>query len=175
MKKKCTKCKEYKCMKLFALDRNIKSGRRGYCKKCANIYFKKKRSNGVYSSYRAAKERCTNKNNIGYYVYGGRGIKFLFNSWKELKQELGNRPGGMTLDRIDTNGNYESGNVKWSTRVQQARNKRNNRFKEKDILMIRKLYKLGSSISHIALKFNCKLSSISTIVHNRYWKGVSDE
>ena len=80
---------------------------------------------GVYRSFIHAKGRCNNENNTAYKYYGGRGIKFLFNSFEEFYKELGDRPEGLTIDRIDTEKHYESGNVKWSSRREQVINRRN--------------------------------------------------
>jgi hypothetical protein len=80
----------------------------------------------AYKSFRAAKDRCNNPNLKSYKDYGDRGIKFLFSSFEEFYNELGERPQGMTLDRIDTNGHYQVGNVKWSTYTEQANNTRRN-------------------------------------------------
>lgn len=77
-----------------------------------------------YYTYKSAKNRCTNANDAHYEYYGGRGIEFRFNSFKEFYDELGDKPEGMTLDRIDTNGHYERGNVRWATRQQQSLNRR---------------------------------------------------
>jgi hypothetical protein len=60
----------------------------------------------------------------GYQNYGGRGIKFLFTSFEQWFAELGHRPLGETIDRIDNDGHYEPGNVKWSTRSEQNSNQR---------------------------------------------------
>lgn len=76
-----------------------------------------------YRSFSAASQRCTNPNVWNYHNYGGRGIKFLFTSFEQFFAELGPRPKGMTLDRIDNDGNYGPGNVRWATRSQQEQNK----------------------------------------------------
>ena len=82
------------------------------------------RESGAYVSYRCAKLRCQYPHDINYRNYGGRGIEFRFSSFEQFFAELGPRPAGKSLDRIDNDGHYEPGNVKWSTRSEQARNKR---------------------------------------------------
>jgi hypothetical protein len=79
---------------------------------------------GAWFSYRDAKKRCNNPKVANYRDYGGRGIKFLFTSFDQFFKELGPRPTGMSIDRIRNDGNYEPGNVKWSTRKEQISNRR---------------------------------------------------
>lgn len=85
-----------------------------------------------YGSYCGAKSRCQNSNNTSFIDYGGRGIEFKFNSFEEFYKELGDKPEPKyeySLDRIDNDGHYEVGNVRWSTRKEQANNRRNNLYK----------------------------------------------
>lgn len=83
-----------------------------------------------YNIWQGIKYRCLSPQCEAYKNYGGRGIT-IHESWrhnfKQFLADVGPRPDEMTLDRIDNNGNYEPGNVRWASRKVQCRNKRNNR------------------------------------------------
>lgn len=84
-----------------------------------------------YRSWQAAIKRCCNAQGEDFPDYGGRGIA-VCDKWRHsfaaFLADVGPRPSrAYSLDRIDTNGNYEPGNVRWATRTQQNRNKRTNR------------------------------------------------
>lgn len=88
-----------------------------------------KRSRTVlYKTWAGMKRRCTNPNATGYENYGGRGIRVCdewMHSFEAFAEHLGERPGpGYSIDRINNDGNYEPGNVRWATRAEQNRNKR---------------------------------------------------
>jgi len=81
----------------------------------------------LYNSWQNMKSRCNNPNNPKYSYYGGRGIsvcKEWMKSFKAFKEDMGERPEGMTLDRIDNDKNYEPSNCKWSTWSEQMKNRR---------------------------------------------------
>jgi hypothetical protein len=75
-------------------------------------------------SYYHARTRCTNPNYHNFHLYGGRGIQFKLESLDHLVNLIGRRPVGCTLDRIDCDGHYEPGNIRWATSKQQQENKR---------------------------------------------------
>lgn len=80
-----------------------------------------------YRSWCAAKMRCTCPTNDRWESYGGRGIKMCdrwVNSFENFYADMGNRPEGTTLDRIDNNGDYEPSNCRWATSMQQMSNTR---------------------------------------------------
>jgi len=75
-------------------------------------------------------QRCHNPSNRQYGNYGGRGIRVCSRwfSFAAFLEDVGERPPGTSLNRIDNDGNYEPGNVSWATRFEQANNQRKNRF-----------------------------------------------
>lgn len=75
-------------------------------------------------------QRCTNPKNTAYHQYGGRGIT-VWPRWREtfdaFFMDMGRKPANTTLDRIDSDGNYEPSNCRWATRTEQQRNRRDTR------------------------------------------------
>ena len=71
-------------------------------------------------------QRCTNPKATYFHRYGGRGIKVCAR-WRRFENflaDMGECPDGLTLERNDTNGNYEPSNCHWATPVEQTRNRR---------------------------------------------------
>lgn len=80
-----------------------------------------------YTSFHHAKHHCNNGKSMHYHCYGGRGIEFRFTSFLEFYNHIGPKPTPQhSLDRIDVNGHYEIGNVRWATKKEQADNRRTN-------------------------------------------------
>ena len=76
-------------------------------------------------AYRNARNRCTNPNHEHWRNYGGRGIEFRFTSFNHFLEHVGHRPTpSHSLDRINNEGHYEPGNIRWATPEQQYTNKR---------------------------------------------------
>lgn len=77
-----------------------------------------------YWAYRNAKQRCTNPNDANWKDYGARGIRFLFDSFVQWFADLGPRPTAQhSADRINNDGHYAPGNLRWATRQVQEANK----------------------------------------------------
>lgn len=82
-----------------------------------------------YKTWYSMIKRCSDKNRLDYKNYGGRGIKVCdkwVSSFDLFFKDMGYRPEGHSLDRIDNNGNYEPSNCRWATSKVQGRNTRNN-------------------------------------------------
>lgn len=85
----------------------------------------------LYVTWCNMKQRCNNKNASYYYCYGGRGIKVCdewensFETFRDWALANGYED-GLTIDRLNNDGNYEPSNCKWSTQKEQSRHRRNN-------------------------------------------------
>lgn len=89
-------------------------------------------SQTTYNSWHCMKQRCKNPNTVQYKYYGGRGIGYCpgWEHFDNFLADMGERPEGMTLDRIDNNKDYSPQNCKWSTSEDQVNNRRNTKMIE---------------------------------------------
>ena len=78
-----------------------------------------------YTSWQLMHDRCRNTNNKSYNYYGGKGIKVCerWSKFENFLADMGRKPEGMTLDRIDGSRDYEPSNCRWETRKTQSRNR----------------------------------------------------
>lgn len=81
---------------------------------------------GAHNSWRWMMGRCFDSWNASYPMYGGRGITVCARwlTFDNFLADMGDRPKGHTLDRIDNDGNYEPGNVRWATPKEQRANQK---------------------------------------------------
>jgi hypothetical protein len=87
-----------------------------------------------YVSWQHMKQRCFDPRHVAYETYGGRGVSVCEqwnSSFEEFFADMGTRPEGCSLDRIDPDGSYQPGNCRWATDNQQAQNRRPRRASAK--------------------------------------------
>jgi hypothetical protein len=114
---KSTQCKSCSIKKAKAASNSTKHG-------CA----RRKKQTPEYATWTRIKHRVSNQNDPRYGDYGGRGIKMCprwFNSFEDFLNDVGLRPSPKhSIDRIDNDGDYEPGNVRWALSTEQNRNRR---------------------------------------------------
>lgn len=103
----------------------------GYTRSCGCLHAENKpslthghRYTKTYASWASAKDRALNPKSKDFYRYGAAGIGFsdLWLSFERFLQDMGERPEGTSIDRIDGTKGYEPGNCRWATKQEQARN-----------------------------------------------------
>lgn len=144
--KVCTKCFKDKPLSEFYKVSGGKYNVCSRCKECMKSYARKYKQehpikiNGYRRKYRKTlkgclrerfsqmEKRCNNSNHPAYKNYGGRGIKCLFKNANEFINYVINRlkidPRELQIDRINNDGNYEPGNIRFVTRVENLKNRR---------------------------------------------------
>lgn len=126
----------------------------------------------LYGTWRAMLSRCYEPNDVSYEYYGGKGISVCeewrnnihsFIAWAEAN---GQRP-GLSIERIDNDGNYEPGNCRWGTVFDQARNTRRNVIK--DMTMARAIRNDPRPYQDIAHQYGIHRSVVASIKEGKTW------
>lgn len=134
------------------------------------------RSTPTYRSWQAMMGRCYNPSRHNHNHYASRGIKVCdrWRSFENFLADMGERPDGLTLDRIDNDGDYTPENCRWATPVQQARNSRRAKLTEGIVDEIRQAWKSWEGrkkecIQALADEHGVSFSLIEKIVHGKKW------
>jgi len=132
---------------------------------------------GEYAVYHAMLQRCGNPNDRAYKNYGMRGITVYHtwaNSFNAFLRDMGRRPDGYSLERIDNSKGYTPNNCKWATRSEQNRNHRRNRvitIKGQTLCLVDWCELLGVSRRTFYNRVGRGLSDIEALLINKWGKG----
>ena len=125
-----------------------------------------------YTVWWGMMQRCYSSNAIGYKYYGGRGIK-VCDRWQAsilaFYEDMGHKPDGCQIDRIDNDGNYEPNNCRWVTQKENLRNRRGVVLNMGQAIKIRHLHKKGIIPKELAKSFDVSLSTIYFVLSNKTW------
>lgn len=172
----CAECHQDKLIKKTNYYLAIRKRGRYVCKSCYTKIQRAKathfKGTPIHNSYAAAKQRCNYEKHIAYSRYGGRGIQFLWKSFKDFYDDMHlSWFKGATLERINLDGHYCKENCRWATAQEQAHNTSRNIHTDEKIEMIRSLYLTGRyTQKQLAQLFNDSQGNISNIITKRTWK-----
>ena len=125
----------------------------------------------TYASWMYMKKRCLNKNATGWKYYGARGVK-ICDRWLKFENflaDMGEKPEGTSIDRIDPRGDYEPENCRWATQAQQTRNRSCVKLDQRKVHHIRWLVEMGYSIARVASMYGVNRCTVGDIIHGRSW------
>lgn len=132
----------------------------------------------IYYAYYDMLKRCYNPDADGYKYYGGRGIQVKYRNFIHFRDEMiSTWKAGLTIDRIDVNGDYKPGNCRWVTMEVQQQNKRNNKLTPASVIGIRQLRKDEPRLTQrkIAEIFGVSEKRVSVVLRNLAWKNVEEK
>lgn len=126
-----------------------------------------------YNSWARMMDRCYNPRSKDYEDYGGRGIS-VCSSWHKSRNflnDMGPKPEGMELERIDNSKGYNKNNCRWATRTDQNRNKRNTKLSKEIVEKLRVEYDGTAKFFTLkAREFGCSATAIRSAVRGRNYK-----
>lgn len=131
----------------------------------------------IYRVWQDMRARCADQNDKRWKDYGGRGIT-VCERWNmsvaAFIADMGPDPGAeYSLDRINNDGNYEPGNVRWATRFEQARNTRRTKLNALTVRAIRILREHeGFTYQALADMLHLNKITVAQIATGRNWKNI---
>lgn len=129
-------------------------------------------SANVYQVWIDMRRRCNKPSHPAFKWYGAKGIHVCDRwntSFANFLEDMGEKPLGLSLDRIDVKGPYEPSNCRWATQAEQQRNRSNNKLNEAAVSEIRKLREAGERTAALAIRFGVSVRMIRAIVNHEKW------
>jgi hypothetical protein len=140
----------------------------------------------TYTTWRSMTNRCRDPKSFGWSRYGGRGISVCARwlAFESFLADMGNRPKGKTLDRINNDGNYEPGNCRWATRSEQMKNRdistfvrgerhHQSKLTAQQVRDIRANYALCRvTLKELAERYRISVSQTHNITSGKHWRGA---
>lgn len=129
----------------------------------------------TYKTWVSMKSRCSDPNATGYKYWGGKGIKVCprWSIFANFLEDMGERPAGMTLDRINCAGDYEPQNCRWASKTEQRRNMTTTKLSMLKAVEIIKRYRLGEKSTSIARDMGVHPDTVEDVYRGRSWVGAS--
>lgn len=147
---------------------------------CGCLHVSQNRTHGMsktptYRVWTYMITRCTNPASKSFADYGGRGISVCaeWTSFERFLADMGERPTGSSIDRIDNNLGYFKDNCRWSTAEQQCQNRRSNRLNPDLVREIRRRAQAGIAKRQIARELGVSSQLIMQVIARRIWKNVT--
>lgn len=128
----------------------------------------------TYRTWQGIIQRCTNPADSSYHRYGARGIT-VCERWREFTlflADVGEKPPGTTIDRIDNSKGYEPGNTRWASVTEQNQNRRTTRLSPTVVQEIRERFACGESTFDIARSLGFDAGTVRSAALRRTWRNV---
>jgi len=165
----------YNCVCECGAEKVVKAGhlQTGKTKSCGCSWTTHGKSySNEYRIWDSMIRRCHLKTHRAYESYGGRGIEVCkeWRSFEGFYKDMGDKPDGLTLERIDNSLGYSKENCKWASVTEQARNRRTTKLNGNDASLIKSMISIGITQTAIASQFGVSRTNIGHIAQGNTWK-----
>ncbi len=132
------------------------------------------RSSVTYYAWVNMRNRCERPTTPYYHRYGGRGIRVCerWGTFANFLADTGEKPPGMTLDRIDNDRGYEPGNVRWATPAEQAQKRRTSAITAEQVIEVRRRVANGEPQATVARHIGVSTNVVNSVVKRKTWSNI---